>query len=148
AKVTALCSPEIYDWLFNGPTGYRAHYYSAESAGEAFNAAIVSKLVSEVVKSAAWTAFNASVRDAGLPSLSGQWAKIGFNDCAFRNAPERELLPEAWNAYCKPDAMGLRAPRYSKIEIVGAWLNPTTMKFWNSPDKADRSQQIHRRGYA
>jgi hypothetical protein len=146
--VIVPCSPEIYDWLFNGPTGYRAHYYSADSAGEAFNTAIVSKLVSEVVKSAAWAAFNASIRNAGLPSLSGQWAKIGLNDCAFRNAPERELLSRAWAENCKPDAMGLRAPRYSKVEIVGAWLNPITKTFWNSPDKADRSQEIHRRGYA
>jgi hypothetical protein len=148
AKVIAVCSPDSYDRLFNGPTGYRAHYYSAESAGEAFNAAIVSKLVSEVVNSAAWPAFNASIRNAGLPSLSGQWAKIGFNDCAFRNAAERELLPDAWVAHCKPEAMGLRAPRHSKVEIAGAWINPVTGTFWNSPDKADRSQQIHWRGYA
>jgi hypothetical protein len=148
AKVIAFCSPDIYDWLFNGPTGYRAHYYSAEAAGEAFNTAIVSRLVSEVVKSAAWEAFNSSLRNAGLPSLSGQWAKIALNDCAFRNAPERELLPDVWVNNCKPEAMGLRAPKHSKIEIAGAWFNPVTKTLWNSPDKVDRSQRLHQRGYS
>jgi hypothetical protein len=151
-RVKALfpCSPEIYDWLFNGPTGYRAHYYSAVSTGEAFNRRIVAALEAELIQSLAWPDFNASIGNAGLQSLSGPWSKIALNDCAFREAPERELLPKLWVENCRPGAMGPRAPRPNScsVEVVGTWLNSVTGTFWNSPEKADRSAQIHLRGFA
>jgi hypothetical protein len=57
-RATIPCSRSIYDWLFNGPCGYRAHYYSSQQSGEWFNRTFVEKIASEIRASETWQSFD------------------------------------------------------------------------------------------
>ena len=150
-RATIPCSRSIYDWLFNGPSGYRAHYYSSEQAGEWFNKALVERIASEIRASESWQSFDESPLSARDLSLDGQFTKLGLANRDFQDALEFQLVPARWVANCRGrGAMGLRAPRpvAPSLDIAGTWIDPSTKASWLSPDKVDRAADIYLRGYA
>lgn len=150
AKAFVPCSPSLYDWLFNGPTGYRAHYYSSEREGNDFNQALVTGTCSELFQISRWKEFDASVGGLGEVSMRRPFSKLGFDDGAFREAPSRQLLPERWERRSAgADTMGLRAPRpgRSKLHFVGTWIN-REREIWIPELKSDRAKDIHDTGFA
>jgi len=150
ARALIPCSPSLFDWMLNGPTGYRAHYYHSEVAGESFNLALLRRVVPELVRLDTWPGFTGS-RGDGEKSFRGPSSKLALNKDAFQDAPILQLLAPRWLANrVNDDAMGLRAPRppTAHFEIAGTWLDPLTGEVWLSPDKTDRSSRIHHRGFA
>lgn len=148
---TIPCPRSTYDWLFNGPSGYRAHYYSSEQSGEWFNTAFVERIASELRASEIWQSFDEAPPLARDLSLDGQFTKLGLANRDFQDAPEFQLIPDRWVANCRgKESMGLRAPRpeASSLDIAGTWIDPLTNASWLSPDKADRAADIHLRGHA
>lgn len=43
-------SPEIYDWFFNGRTGYRAHFWNSTQVGAEFNTRVVKELADTLAR--------------------------------------------------------------------------------------------------
>src|SRR5687768_13604962 len=52
---------ELFDSLFNGRTGYRAHYYASSERGAAFNRNLVDMLIPAVLRACRSSVFKASV---------------------------------------------------------------------------------------
>jgi hypothetical protein len=142
-------SEELFDWIFNGPAGYRAHYYFHPDSGERFNRQMVLAIGSAIQRR--MLGLVQIYGSAVLKSLEGKWSKIwvGDND-AFGEAPENQLRPQRWVDNNEPFKMGLRAPLPPEpaIELIGTWINPMTNEFWLSPDKENRSQDLNLRGFA
>jgi hypothetical protein len=150
-KLSIPCTAPTYDWLFNGPTGYRAHYYSSENEGEAFNQLLVAGLVSVLLPLPRWQEFDQSIEGLGERSLRGPWSKLGFDDAAFSDTPPRELLARRWvsrSGGC--DKRGLRAPRpvEPRLQFWGTWILRSTRECLLDQCKADRPCDIWSRGYA
>jgi hypothetical protein len=145
------CDPQIFDWLFNGPSGYRAHYYRDADIGEAFNKQAAETMIEAVLRSHAWPEFKRSEEAATVASLRGQWTKVwaGGGPTTFQTAPKGELRPTRWVKNCRPCDMGLRAPLPENpvIDLIGTWVHPVTLKTWLSPDKVDRADRLHQRGF-
>lgn len=151
AKVSVPCNPGTYDWLFNGPTGYRAHYYSSENEGEAFNQLLAASFLSALLPVPRWQEFDQPVDGLGARSLRGPWSKLGFDDAAFSDSPPRELLARRWvsrSGGC--DLRGLRAPRplAPRLQFYGTWILRATRQCRLDKSKADRPCEIWLRGYA
>ena len=145
------CSPSLYDWIINAPSGYRAHYYASEHDGESFNAFIVAQILPELARLEHWPGVAEPDRQNGEQSLGGRWAKLALSNEAFQDAPMLQMLPQRWvKNRVNDEAMGLRAPRPEspKVELAGTWLHPVTRETWISPCKTDRSNRIHVKGFA
>lgn len=142
---------DTFDALFNGPNGYRAHYYAAESTGTQFNRAIISALV-PCIESAHQFANHRVPWDVFGKSITERWSKIWvWNDKeVFPNSELAELRPKRWFESCPLESMSLRAPLpiNPAIELKGTWLRPGDGEIWLSPDKEDRERRLHLRGHA
>jgi hypothetical protein len=150
-KVSVPCTSPTYDWLFNGPSGYRAHYYSSENEGEAFNQLLVAGLVSALLPLPRWQEFDRSIGGLGERSLRGPWSKLGFDDAAFSDTSPRQLLARRWvsrSGGC--DLRGLRAPRPVEpcLRFSGTWILCATRECRLDGSKADRPCEIWSKGYA
>jgi hypothetical protein len=137
-----------FDCLFNSRAGYRAQYYLGPYEGEVFNRALVevlAPLVHAVCVTSSCTVPWAEVHASVLGPWSRVWAG-GRN--TFPDAPERELRPARWVAANAPDGMALRLPLPAQpaLEIKGTFVQGG--RSWLSPDKMDRVQQLHDRGFA
>src|SRR5258705_8265307 len=145
------CTAPVYDWLFNGPTGYRAQYYNSEQDGEAFDRALVDGAAALLINSISWPDFDASTGDLGKLSLRGFQSKLGFDDKAFKGAPPRELLIDRWVKNTGgADVMNVRAPRPEKpvLTFWGTWVRAATQRCEFDESKKDRATDVRLRGYA
>jgi hypothetical protein len=150
-KVSIPCTAPTYDWLFNGPSGYRAYYYSSENEGEAFNQLLVAGLVSVLIPASRWREIDLSIDGLGERSLHGPWSKLGFDDAAFSDSPPRELLASRWDRRSGGcDLRGLRAPRppQPELQFSGTWIDRATRGCQLDKSKADRPCDIWSTGYA
>jgi hypothetical protein len=69
----------LFDWFFNGRTGYRAQYRAASNAGLAFNEQIITTLNCEL--------------DAGLSEIClGRALDYDFNDCGEVEIPKTFIV--------------------------------------------------------
>lgn len=147
AKVSISCCRDTFDYLFNGPTGYRAHYYRSPCVGVAYNRAITQAVALKVI-----SLNKAQVNFAQRISLTGPWSKIWpvGDGATFGAAPENQLRAKRWVEHnVSATAMGLRAPLPDRPEIglIGTWVDPCSGEVWLSPDKQDRAMDLHRRGF-
>lgn len=140
-----------FDALFNGPNGYRAHYYAAEARGTQFNRTIIDALVPYVEASHQYTGLDVSL-DIFRKSILERWSKIWvWNDTqVFSTSESAELRPKRWFESCSLESMSLRAPLpfNPAIDLKGTWLRPGDGEIWLSPDKEDRELRLHLRGHA
>jgi hypothetical protein len=150
-KVRIPITRDLFDWIFNGPAGYRAHYYHDAALGELLNRKFVETLIPALHNDRGLLGLLQMYGPAVLQSLDGKWSKIwvGLDDF-FQDAPACQLRPQRWMDNNEPDRMGLRAPlpEAPSIELIGTWINPATGEIWLSPDKVVRSQNLHDTGFA
>jgi hypothetical protein len=142
------CSRDLFDYLFNGPTGYRAQYYHSPCAGVAYNGAIKQALALKAI-----SLQHSPVEFAARTSLAGPWSKIWplGNGATFSEAPENQLRARRWVEHNeRASNMGLRAPlpKEPRVKFIGTWVEPVSSEVWLSPDKVDRAMRLHYRGYA
>jgi len=138
---------ELFDWLFNGRTGYRAAYWLSTQHGMLFNAVALRALEPAIrltwqtglLPELCWERFRAS--------LLGQDSKIWVtNDSLhFRSECRGMLLPARW---AEADGVGtcLPMPGRPGVDIKGTFLDAEGER-WLSELKADRHERLHQRGF-
>lgn len=143
-------SADLFDLLFNGPTGYRAQYYLSESQGDAANRLLtrgLSSIIAGLPQSCS-TSSNLCVVNA---SLDGPWTKIWPRNHLFIEAPCNELRARRWVSNCiSRSSQGLKAPfdQDGIVELKGTFTDPTDGKYWLDPCKEHRSKDIHLKGHS
>jgi len=140
-------SAELFDWIFNGRTGYRAAYWLSPQHGMLFNATALCALESAIklawekglLAELCWERLRAS--------LLGQESKIWVtNDSLhFRSECRGELLPARW---AETDGVGtcLPMPGRPGVDIKGTFLDAKGER-WLSELKGDRHERLHQRGF-
>jgi hypothetical protein len=142
---------DLFDSLFNGRTGYRAHYYASPVEGAAFNRKIVDTLIPAVLEACRSLIFKKNVQ-AIEQSLSGSYSKIWVvGDAeAFLDSPAA-LKPPRWRAYWqgREKAFGLRlpCPPPPQIDLKGTFVKPGSDEQWVYEGKKDRDEQIFQKGW-
>lgn len=141
---------QVFDTLINGRFGYRGQYYVSEQAGADFNRLIVDALFPVVARAAETQNLPVSFVDLWM-SASREQSKIWptGDGQPFRDAPPAELRPLRWFLAKRMtlDSMPLRAPlpKCPAIDFKGSWLENGVV--WIDPEKVDRGQILHERGF-
>jgi hypothetical protein len=140
-------SVELFDWLFNGRTGYRAAYWLSAQHGMLFNAAALCAV--EPAIRLAWEngRLAAPCWERLRASLLGQDSKIWVtNDSLyFRSECRGKLLPARW---AETDGVGtcLPMPGQPGVDIKGTFHDAEGER-WLTELKADRHERLHQRGF-
>ena len=138
-------APDAYDAFFNSPHGYRGQYARSESAGELVNRRLLDALLPRLLLAADDHPALADARVA--KSLGGAQAKIWIVESAVDTQlldPEPSIVFPAWE-FNAPNGQGLRAPRGSRLEVKGAWVDVSGCVVLN-PTKTRRSSFIYQTG--
>ncbi len=140
-------SAALFDWLFNGRTGYRAAYWLSTQHGMLFNAAAVCALEPAIrlawenglLAELEWERFRASA----LGQDSKLW--VTNDSLHFRSECRGMLLPARW---AETDGVGtcLPMPVHPGVDIKGTFLDAKGER-WLSELKADRHERLHQRGF-
>jgi hypothetical protein len=142
----------LFDRLFNGRSGYRAHYYASSAKGAAFNRSIVDSLIPAVLEACRCSMLEPKA-DVIKRSLSGRYSKIWVvgDGEAFLASPAA-LKPERWAAYWheKEKAFGLRlpCPAAPQLDLKGTFVELETGNEWVAEEKRDRDEEIFKKGWA
>ncbi len=144
----------IFDQLFNGRSGYRAHYYLSPETGTVFNQAVIDGL-----RPALQSAFGQTPECLAMDwdkieaSLKGCQSKIWIADdwAAFMRL-DQVLRPSRWVEYWNSqidEAIGLCAPLPEEplIDLKGAYVDPHSGEEWPNPRKIHRARQIFQSGW-
>lgn len=144
-RVTA----EVFDWFFNGRTGYRAAYWVSAQHGLLFNAAAITAM-EPAIGSAAQEQRSLPVSlEQARASLLGQDSKIWAPDphvCEDGWGKKGLLLPDRWRhrEYGYGTCLPMPEPPY--IEVKGTFLDADE-RIWLSCLKQDRHQRLHATGF-
>lgn len=138
---------ELFDWLFNGHTGYRAAYWLSTQRGMLFNAMALCAL-KPAIRLACENGLLAELGWERLhASLLGQDGKIWVaNDSLhFRSECQGKLLVARW---AERDGVGtcLPLPIRPGVDVKGTFLDAGGER-WLSELKADRHERLHQRGF-
>jgi hypothetical protein len=149
---TFRLTPDTFDALFNGPTGYRAQYYLSVMEGMHFNRSLIAA-VAPAIQMVHRRTRNATPLSAIEASLSGPMSKAWIADdgIVLNAAPKGELRPKRWlEASDDLGSMPFRAPRPDSpsLDIKGTWFRPSDGAIWVHELKADRDCFLHQRGHA
>jgi hypothetical protein len=150
AKVFFPLSPDTFDALFNGRSGYRAQYYLSIQEGVRFNRILIDAL-RDAVRSAYCLHPLEQSESLILHSFDGPWSKAWIYEDrdAFQNAPQGELLPRRW-VESNPDCIGLCAPLplVTAVELKGTWVSDIDHGYKQDCEyKGDRDQRLHETGH-
>jgi hypothetical protein len=141
---------ETFDALFNGRTGYRAQYYLSPEQGAECNRTLVKALIEPITRTLKMIGFAVPLEIARA-SMLGRWSRIWVarDGEVFSAALQREFRPKRWARVNPGDSMALRAPLPERptIDLKGTRIRPQDGAQWLSPDKANRDQRLHERGY-
>jgi len=143
-------SPNTFDALFNGRSGYRAQYYLSSAEGIRFNRMLVRSLI-EPIKAI----FDIDPRrqdwNSVKLSIEGPWSKVWVHGDSkpFADAPDGQFRPRRW-ANRAEGSIWLRAPLPASpaVEIKGTWISDIDGGYKQDPDKADRDDCMSERGFA
>ena len=116
--------PDAYDAFFNSPQGYRGQFARSEAAGELANRTLIDRLFPRLLAAAGNHPANADGRVT--KSLRGAQAKIWIVESevdAQLLDPQPAIVFPTWE-FNAPNGQGLRAPRGTRLEVKGAWLDP------------------------
>lgn len=142
-----LLNEYLFDWFFNGPSGYRAQYYLSEEEGKAFNDATLNAL--EPAAMAACIRYPLPVPWKQVrQSLLGAHSKVWLwgDGRSFATAEPHTLMPARWAQY---EGIATRAPMPSPpaIELKGTFIHPQSGEDWLPEEKEDRHKRLHERGF-
>lgn len=136
---------DTYDAFFNSPVGYRAEYARSERQGEAANRRLIEALTHSLI------AFAVSQGESHLSrvcrSLSASQAKVWIKETEVQNQLTQQfpaITYPAWD-FNDPNGQGLRAPRGTRLEVKGGWLDAQFNEVLN-PAKGHRSRFIYQTG--
>lgn len=141
---------DLFDYLFNGRSGYRAQYYVSPCDGEAFNASLVAKIKPSVLR--CWQ-LAPGLPEVSLAELSidGPWTKVWVSGDGnpFCDAQPNTLKPPRWVQNSSEDGMARRIPLPNKcgLDFKGTFVHPTSRGSWVDASKRTRSCDLHRRGF-
>lgn len=142
-----VVEPQAYDAFFNAPVGLRAQYAISEEHGETATRRILSILDAKLM---AYPRLDARPTEAQVRwSLAAPQAKIWIDEReveAQLGESNHQLLFQRW-AENSENGVGLLAPCGTRLIVCGGWLDSKCV-VRNSPDKADRSTDIHTTGYS
>jgi hypothetical protein len=147
AEYALIVAPSAYDAFFNAPVGLRAQYALSPRHGEAANRRMLSSLLSRLLEFRRATTAPSETEIAW--SLCGSQAKIWIDEQEVETqlgSIEAQINYVPW-ARNSESGVGLLAPRGSRLEVKGGWLNPDQI-IVDDPYKASRSEDIHREGYS
>lgn len=138
-----------FDQLFNGRSGYRAQYYLSPEEGILFNRELIYALI---------PALRHAYRLRPLPtdwdlmqlSLETRHSKIWvFEDkVAFDDSIKETLNPKRWvaNDACRGRRVPL--PAHRKIDVKGAFIEPSTLDLYIDECKEDRACVLFNKGFS
>ena len=142
-------SEVTFDQFFNGRSGYRAQFFLSPEEGVLYNSDLMRGL-GEAVEVAYTKYPPAQSLEFMLRSLAGPHSKVWVLDeqHEFDKADQDGLTPARW---VESGAMlGRRAPLPAdpKLDLKGAFIDPTSGALFVDDLKADRACDLHRKGYA
>ena len=147
AEYVLVVDPGVYDALFNAPAGLRGQFALSPSHGEAANRRILDLL---------GPALMAFERASDQPSdhlvqwsICGSQAKVWIDETEVElqlGGLQPEILYPPWTKNSET-GVGLLAPQGTRLEIKGAWIDPTGLVV-HDPAKAGRSEEIHEVGFS
>ena len=138
---------DVYDALFNAPVGLRAQYAQSTAHGEAANRRAIDLLAPRLLEFEAST--SAPSRTHLMWSLAGTQAKIWIDEKEAElqlGRTQADIDYEPWAAN-SATGVGLLAPRATRLEVKGGWLDPSGLVTLD-PWKARRSEDIHSEGFS
>lgn len=147
---------ELFDFFFNGPTGYRARYFESPSKGLLANAKVLTALLPVLVAD--------EVNDGSIgeieASLVAPSAKVWLaeaeahlcDECTGEWSPSQDLEPEILNGrWEKADHVkgryGRKAYRFTKLRIFGGFLNAAGHEYV-AEHKKHRAEHLYRYGWS
>jgi hypothetical protein len=137
-----------FDLLFNGRSGYRAHYYVSADDGAYFNRTLIDALTPIILSVGIPSSPRLNIIKS---SIAARWSKVWVADDTqvFGCAPPDEFRPSRWAEKRRAGNMGLRAPRPAgpAIDVKGTWIRPSDGAIWIDPIKKTRDQDLHRTGF-
>jgi hypothetical protein len=138
-------SPDLYDAFFNSPQGYRGQFARSEAEGERVNRELLDRLLPLLLVAAG---DHPAVTDGRVDqSLRGRQAKIWIVESevdAQLSDPQPSIIFPPWE-FNAPNGQGLRAPRGTKLEVKGAWVDSANNEVFNRA-KRRRSNFIYTTG--
>ena len=137
--------PDLYDAFFNAPAGYRGQFARSEAVGEAANKKLIDMLLPRLIAAAGDHA--AAVDGRVTRSLLGAQAKVWIVEPEVEEqlgAPLPSIVFATWEFHAS-NSQGLRAPRGTRLEVKGAWIDVTGNEAIN-PTKRRRSNFIYSTG--
>lgn len=145
ASFELAVEPDVYDAFFNSPQGYRGQFARSEAAGELANRTLIDRLFPRLLVAADNHPANSDGRVT--KSLRGAQAKIWIVESevdAQLLDPQPAIVFPIWE-FNAPNGQGLRAPRGTKLEVKGAWIDSAGNEALN-PGKRRRSNFIYETG--
>jgi hypothetical protein len=142
ASFVLTVPPDVYDAFFNSPVGYRGQFARSERHGEAANRHLIESLFIRLLRIAAESPTPSA--QFVSTSLKATQAKIWIdeNEVEDQDAPLIDF--PLWEAH-EPGGVGLRAPRGTKLEVKGGWVDDGGEEVINT-QKNHRSANINRTG--
>jgi hypothetical protein len=154
-SVTIPLTPQFFDQLMNGSTGYRAHYSVSAERGEDFNRQLVDAITLTIVQ-AEHIYSDRFTRLLCQTSLCGRFTKLWFSkeltdpsaQSYLENLPEVLRVPR-WKAYWQGSARprkGLLAPHPDNASVLlnGSFVNVSGELYEQKPT---RSEQLFNSGW-
>lgn len=145
ASFELLVLPDVYDAFFNSPVGYRGQFARSERHGEMANRKLLDALFQRFLEVAA--THPTATPHFVATSLQGKQAKVWIVETEMENQlddPNPSIVFPLWE-FNEPNGQGLRAPRGTKLEVKGGWVNSMGDEVIN-PFKNHRSSHINRTG--
>ena len=149
--------PDLFDVFFNARTGYRGAYFTSQEAGLQANGGLLGLLVPALMNCQPASGLPADQAEASLRNRSAKvWlAEFGKGFCnrckGEWSAPQDDqpdILNGRWELSAEPKARyGRKAPRYTKLRILGAFVNRRCEEYV-ATQKRDRAAQIHHCGWS
>lgn len=135
----------LYDAFFNAPAGYRGQFALSEARGELANRNLIDRLFLKLVSAAGEHPANTDGRVT--TSLRGAQAKVWIVESevdAQLTDPDPSIIYPVWE-FNTPNGQGLRAPKGTKLEVKGAWVDAASAEVVN-PSKRRRGNFIYTTG--
>jgi hypothetical protein len=143
--------PNTGDALFNGPFGYRAHYWLGPEQGLAANATLLAALAPRLLGALETCTDNDLSRIDVCAAVTAASAKIWIREGSFLANPTADLDIDRWADNARKGVelakLGLMAPEITKFEIKGALIDPYGHEVVPA-DKIRRHHQIHHYGFS
>jgi hypothetical protein len=145
ASYDLTVDPDIYDAFFNAHAGYRAQYALNEATGTAANRLLLDLLYQ--VSFRMGPKHESASADLIEMSLRGAQAKVWIVESEVESQlgdPHRSINWATWE-FNEPDGQGLRAPRGTRLEVKGGWVDHQGREVIYRP-KLRRANNIYRTG--